>query len=241
MHTFQLVLTVLLSWTHFFAPLRRLTAQNTTWFLPVPFWLRQSIATSRSSYLLWRHSLCVSHCRGVGRGSLLPRYGCTRSRLGRAPTHNWLRRPCQSCCSITPPHTNSTPRPGTGTRVHLVSALLSSLNECNDNKRWRCTTFQISFCAPFWIWTKNIPRDAKWFLQIPGLPMHPAAMQAAVPHVPHLSAASSSMIGTPVAANSAGPTTPVSSAAANAPCSTLFVANLGPFCSEQELKDLFGR
>lgn len=28
---------------------------------------------------------------------------------------------------------------------------------------------------------------------------------------------------------------------ANAPCSTLFVANLGQFVSEQELKELFGR
>ena len=49
----------------------------------------------------------------------------------------------------------------------------------------------------------------------------------------------------PVAASGAGAhaslTPSLAGGAANAPCSTLFVANLGQFVSEQELKDLFSR
>ena len=61
---------------------------------------------------------------------------------------------------------------------------------------------------------------------------HPTAVTPTVLPHPQLSAASP-MLGSPVGT--------ATSAAQNAPCSTLFVANLGPFCSEQELKDLFGR
>lgn len=61
-----------------------------------------------------------------------------------------------------------------------------------------------------------------------------AAMQAIHANMPpaHLVAASPAL------------SSPVGSASSNhatAPCSTLFVANLGQFIAEQELKDLFGR
>ncbi|ELU06415.1 hypothetical protein CAPTEDRAFT_112394, partial [Capitella teleta] len=69
---------------------------------------------------------------------------------------------------------------------------------------------------------------------------HAAAMNSAVPH-PHMAA--SPVLGSPVGgATSTSTLTSPSLATAtstHAPCSTLFVANLGPFCSEQELKDLF--
>jgi len=51
------------------------------------------------------------------------------------------------------------------------------------------------------------------------------------------------MNSSPVAAPGAGPnsgSTPTLMGGANAPCSTLFVANLGQFVDEQELKELFG-
>ncbi|KAM7315695.1 protein couch potato [Ixodes scapularis] len=57
-----------------------------------------------------------------------------------------------------------------------------------------------------------------------------AAMHATIPP-PHL-------VASPALASPVGST---SSTAATPPCSTLFVANLGQFVSEQELKDLFGR
>lgn len=60
-----------------------------------------------------------------------------------------------------------------------------------------------------------------------------AAMQAIHAQMPpaHLVAASPAL-ASPVGSASSG---------ATPPCSTLFVANLGQFVSEQELKDLFGR
>ena len=64
---------------------------------------------------------------------------------------------------------------------------------------------------------------------------HAAVMQAMHAQMPaqHLVAASPAM-GSPVgSASSSGNSTP--------PCSTLFVANLGQFVSEQELKDAFSR
>ncbi|XP_013420785.1 uncharacterized protein LOC106181061 isoform X2 [Lingula anatina] len=56
---------------------------------------------------------------------------------------------------------------------------------------------------------------------------HHVMTPSAIPH-PHL--ATSPVLGSPVSNGNASP---------NAPCSTLFVANLGQFCSEQELKELF--
>ena len=71
---------------------------------------------------------------------------------------------------------------------------------------------------------------------------HPTA---ALPH-PHLAA--SPVLGSPLATSTGSPVSSVSLGGAGGqasthtvPCSTLFVANLGPFCSEQELKDLFSR
>jgi hypothetical protein len=76
-------------------------------------------------------------------------------------------------------------------------------------------------------------------LAIAGLPT------AAVPH-PHLAA--SPVLGSPLANSTGSPVSTVSvggtggqASTHTTPCSTLFVANLGPFCSEQELKDLFSR
>jgi len=58
-------------------------------------------------------------------------------------------------------------------------------------------------------------------------------------HHHHMGAASS---GSPVAgAGGAAATPSAACGGANAPCSTLFIANLGQFVSEQELKELFGR
>uniref|UniRef100_A0A0L8G748 RRM domain-containing protein n=1 Tax=Octopus bimaculoides TaxID=37653 RepID=A0A0L8G748_OCTBM len=59
---------------------------------------------------------------------------------------------------------------------------------------------------------------------------HPSTVQATVPH-PQIAA--TPILTSPVGTNSTTPSQP------NAPCSTLFVANLGQFSSEQELKDLF--
>lgn len=59
---------------------------------------------------------------------------------------------------------------------------------------------------------------------------HPATVQATVPH-PQIAA--TPILTSPVGTNNSSATQP------NAPCSTLFVANLGQFSSEQELKDLF--
>ncbi|XP_036368350.1 protein couch potato isoform X15 [Octopus sinensis] len=61
---------------------------------------------------------------------------------------------------------------------------------------------------------------------------HPSTVQATVPH-PQIAA--TPILTSPVGTNSTTPSQP------NAPCSTLFVANLGQFSSEQELKDLFSR
>ncbi|XP_048251222.1 U1 small nuclear ribonucleoprotein A-like isoform X4 [Haliotis rufescens] len=61
------------------------------------------------------------------------------------------------------------------------------------------------------------------------------APQATVTAVPHPSMASTPVLASPVSQVN----TTTTSAQQNAPCSTLFVANLGQFSSEQELKDLF--
>ncbi|XP_077524881.1 uncharacterized protein LOC144136438 isoform X2 [Amblyomma americanum] len=59
-----------------------------------------------------------------------------------------------------------------------------------------------------------------------------AAIHATMPP-PHL-------VASPALASPVGSTSSSAAAAATPPCSTLFVANLGQFVSEQELKDLFG-
>ncbi|KAK2184725.1 hypothetical protein NP493_255g02037 [Ridgeia piscesae] len=72
----------------------------------------------------------------------------------------------------------------------------------------------------------------------PQLLTHPGAMTPTPGVVPHPHLATSPVMGSPVAGSPS--VMPTMMAATNAPCSTLFVANLGPFCSEQELKELFG-
>ncbi|CAH1788754.1 unnamed protein product [Owenia fusiformis] len=64
---------------------------------------------------------------------------------------------------------------------------------------------------------------------------HPAAL-AQLPN-PHLAA--SPVLTSPVNTTGSATQTAVSQLAHSAPCSTLFVANLGQFSSEQELKDIF--
>ena len=78
---------------------------------------------------------------------------------------------------------------------------------------------------------------------------HLAQLMGSTPHHHHhhhhmAAAAAAASGGSPVAAPGAGAGASTPSAmggGANAPCSTLFVANLGQFVSEQELKELFGR
>ncbi|KAL3884490.1 hypothetical protein ACJMK2_024627 [Sinanodonta woodiana] len=83
--------------------------------------------------------------------------------------------------------------------------------------------------------------------QVPLRIHHPAmvSQSAAMPH-PSLGATpilTSHLSGSPLTGLTNGTTTHQSFPAGhhNAPCSTLFVANLGQFSSEQELKDLFSR
>lgn len=72
---------------------------------------------------------------------------------------------------------------------------------------------------------------------------HPAAIH---PTTMHVSAGTRHFLPSPTLASPVGsggsqhqpPNPPL---AANAPCSTLFVANLGQFVSEHELKEIFAR
>jgi hypothetical protein len=48
-------------------------------------------------------------------------------------------------------------------------------------------------------------------------------------------------LASPVGSNGGSQQPPNPQMAANAPCSTLFVANLGQFVSEHELKEIFAR
>ncbi|XP_064596338.1 U1 small nuclear ribonucleoprotein A-like [Liolophura sinensis] len=71
----------------------------------------------------------------------------------------------------------------------------------------------------------------------PTLLAHPTAAgmtHAITPAPPHV--ATSPILGSPISSTSTPPSVP---GAHNSPCSTLFVANLGQFSSEQELKDIF--
>ncbi|XP_069102551.1 RNA-binding protein with multiple splicing 2-like isoform X9 [Argopecten irradians] len=94
-------------------------------------------------------------------------------------------------------------------------------------------------------WLQQLPQE--WYHQLaqihhPAM-MAPSAVSAALPHppiaaTPILTSPISTMSTTPAAAAAtSSPGVPLTPN--NAPCSTLFVANLGQFSSEQELKDLF--
>ena len=70
------------------------------------------------------------------------------------------------------------------------------------------------------------------------MPLHSHLAAAAA------AAASSPMLTSPISSpisNTAPSSTHATLHGTKTPCSTLFVANLGPFCTEQELKDIFGR
>ena len=73
---------------------------------------------------------------------------------------------------------------------------------------------------------------------------HPSAMHPASMHV-SAGLPTGHFLPSPALASPGGSTggsqPPNPPLAANAPCSTLFVANLGQFVSEHELKDLFAR
>lgn len=72
--------------------------------------------------------------------------------------------------------------------------------------------------------------------------MHPSSMNHQMHHTGHF--LPSPALASPVGSNGGSnhqqqpPNPPL---AANAPCSTLFVANLGQFVSEHELKEMFAR
>ena len=74
------------------------------------------------------------------------------------------------------------------------------------------------------------------------LQFHPTMISATLPH-PTMGATpifTSPVTGLP-AVNGSASSPGLSGVSSNSPCSTLFVANLGQFSSEQELKDLFSR
>lgn len=64
---------------------------------------------------------------------------------------------------------------------------------------------------------------------------HPTTLTSIHASLPHF--LPSPALASPVGSPSSQPNIAVS----NAPCSTLFVANLGQFVSEHELKDIFSR
>lgn len=73
---------------------------------------------------------------------------------------------------------------------------------------------------------------------------HGGHLQQLIGSTPHHHHAHQQMAAVPVSAPGAGTSGSTPSAmggGANAPCSTLFIANLGQFVSEQELKEIFGR
>nr|XP_053629350.1 LOW QUALITY PROTEIN: protein couch potato-like [Cherax quadricarinatus] len=89
-----------------------------------------------------------------------------------------------------------------------------------------------------------------------GLQHHPALFPAlhaqvppplALPHAPMVSHAAGVVMPSPALASPAGsphsahPAPPHPAAPHNPPCSTLFIANLGPNVAEHELKDIFSR
>ncbi|KAJ8311549.1 hypothetical protein KUTeg_010904 [Tegillarca granosa] len=85
----------------------------------------------------------------------------------------------------------------------------------------------------------QVPEWLHQFPQIhhPTIVAPPTAVSAALPHPP---IAATPILTSPISTMSTTPTSTVSALGCqNAPCSTLFVANLGQFSSEQELKDLF--
>ncbi|XP_021373248.1 protein WHI4-like isoform X3 [Mizuhopecten yessoensis] len=94
-------------------------------------------------------------------------------------------------------------------------------------------------------WLQQLPQD--WYHQLtqihhPAM-MAPSAVSAALPHPP---IAATPILTSPISTMSTTPAAAVATSSPglaltpnNTPCSTLFVANLGQFSSEQELKDLF--
>ncbi|XP_076081377.1 uncharacterized protein LOC143052272 isoform X3 [Mytilus galloprovincialis] len=88
-------------------------------------------------------------------------------------------------------------------------------------------------------WIHHFPQE--WITHFPQI-HHPAvvapptAVSAALPHPP---LAATPILTSPISTMSTPSTSSSPLMQQNAPCSTLFVANLGQFSSEQELKDLF--
>ncbi|XP_071140185.1 protein couch potato-like isoform X26 [Mytilus edulis] len=84
----------------------------------------------------------------------------------------------------------------------------------------------------------QVPEWIHHFPQIhhPAVVAPPTAVSAALPHPP---LAATPILTSPISTMSTPSTSSSPLMQQNAPCSTLFVANLGQFSSEQELKDLF--
>lgn len=74
----------------------------------------------------------------------------------------------------------------------------------------------------------------------PATALHPASMHPVSAGLPAGHFLPSPALASP-GGSTAGSQPPNPPLAANAPCSTLFVANLGQFVSEHELKELFAR
>lgn len=93
------------------------------------------------------------------------------------------------------------------------------------------------------ILTSTFPQQQHMSMTHPAA-MHPASMhvQAGMPPRHFLpSPALASPVGSSTGGSQQQPQPPNPPLAANAPCSTLFVANLGQFVSEHELKEIFAR
>ncbi|XP_071140165.1 U1 small nuclear ribonucleoprotein A-like isoform X7 [Mytilus edulis] len=80
-------------------------------------------------------------------------------------------------------------------------------------------------------WIHHFPQ-----IHHPAVVAPPTAVSAALPHPP---LAATPILTSPISTMSTPSTSSSPLMQQNAPCSTLFVANLGQFSSEQELKDLF--
>lgn len=81
----------------------------------------------------------------------------------------------------------------------------------------------------------NAEKFVFFFFQAPMSLPHPTTLTSIHASLPHF--LPSPALASPVGSPSSQPNIAVS----NAPCSTLFVANLGQFVSEHELKDIFSR
>ena len=98
--------------------------------------------------------------------------------------------------------------------------------------RWKQDEYFFFF---LFIYLVELFYNIKWILQAPMSLPHPTTLTSIHASLPHF--LPSPALASPVGSSSSQPNIAVS----NAPCSTLFVANLGQFVSEHELKEIFNR